>query len=191
MAAFWTQRNSRERLLILLALAAGIIGIPMMLISPEKSSGKLLSSSKARQEYNKADAQIKTQNEETNRLKPELEKLVYKEPPEEVIPSVIKTLQTIAKQSGIHLREIKPLRARQLSNVTKVPMTVRFTGQFGQSIPFLYKVEDPNGKLVVEKFNVTTSDPKAKTVDVEVQIALYTKAAPVAKNVGDTPDRGG
>src|SRR6266581_2886735 len=130
MATFWAQRNSRERLLILLALAAGIVGIPIMLISPEKSSGKLLSASKAGLEIEKAKTQIQTLDKETKRLKPELEKLVYKEPPEEVVPSVIKTLQTVAKQSGIHLREIKPLRARQLSTVTKVPMTVRFTGQF-------------------------------------------------------------
>jgi Tfp pilus assembly protein PilO len=191
MASFWAVRNSRERFLIVLALLAGIVGVPMMLISPEKAGGKLLPAAKARQEYKKNEAQMKTLQAETATLKPEIEKLVYKEAPEQVVPGVIKMLQTIAKQSGIHLREIKPLRARRLATVTKVPMTVRFTGQFGQSIPFLYKVEDPNGKLVVEKFNVTTSDPKVKTVDVEVQIALYTQAPPTAKSGDDTGDHGG
>src|SRR5262249_4428040 len=128
------------------------------------------------------------QGAETARLKPALEKLVYKDSPEQVVPAVIKKLQTVAKESGIHLREIKPLRARNLATVIKVPMTVRFTGQFGQSVPFLYKVEDPAGKLVVEKFNVTVSDPKIKTVDVEVQIALYTQAAG-SKPLPETGDR--
>ena len=191
MGAFWAQRNSRERLLIILMAVACIIGVPMALISPDKGNGKLLSAAKARQEYKKTELQMRSQNEETARLKPELEKLVYKETPEQVVPGVIKTLQTIAKQSGIHLREIKPLRARSLTTVTKVPMTIRFSGQFAQCIPFLYKVEDPNGKLVVEKLNVTTSDPKLKTVDVEVQVALYTQAGSVAKSATESADRGG
>jgi Tfp pilus assembly protein PilO len=191
MAVFWALRNSREKLLIILMTLAVIIGVPMMLFSPEKSNGKLLSAAKARQEYKKNETQMKTLDAETATLKPEIDKLIYTESAEEVIPGVIKSLQAAAKQSGIHLREIKPLRARRLSSVTKVPVTVRFTGQFAQSIPFLYRVEDPSGKLVVEKFNVTTSDPKVKTVDVEVQIALYTKAAPSSKSGDDIVDRGG
>ena len=190
MNAFWAQRNSREKFLIILMAAAVVIGVPMALISPEKANGKLLTAANARQQYKKTDTEMKAQGAETARLKPEPDKLVYKESPEQVVPAVIKTLQTVAKQSGIHLREIKPLRARRLATVTKVPMTVRFTSQFGQSIPFLYKVEDPIGKLVVEKLNVTVSDPKVKTVDVEVQIALYTQAGPATKSGDDTADRG-
>src|SRR5262249_49316053 len=182
--------NSREKLLIALMVLAVLIGVPMALISPEKANGKLLSAANARQQYKKTESEMKTQDAETARLKPALEKLVYKESPEQVVPAVIKTLQTVAKESGIHLREIKPLRARRLATVTKVPMTVRFTGQFGQSIPFLYKVEDPSGKLVVEKLNVTVSDPKVKTVDVEVQIALYTKAGASSKAGEDVVEKG-
>lgn len=190
MKAFWAQRNSREKLLIALMAVAVIIGVPMALISPEKANGKLLSAANARQQYKKTETEMRVQDAETSRLKPALEKLVYKESPEQVVPAVIKSLQAVAKQSGIHLREIKPLRARRLATVTKVPMTVRFTSQFGQSIPFLYKVEDPIGKLVVEKLNVTVSDPKVKTVDVEVQIALYTQAGTNTKSSEDMPDRG-
>src|SRR5436190_1211847 len=72
--------------------------------------------------------------------------------------------------------------AAVLAAVMKVPLTLRFSSRFDQSIPFLYNVEDPTGKLVVEKFNITMSDPKSKTVDVEVQIALYTEAMPTTKS---------
>jgi hypothetical protein len=39
-------------------------------------------------------------------------------------------------------------------------------------------VEDPKGRLVVEKMNVAASDPKSRQVDVEVQVALFAAGAP-------------
>jgi hypothetical protein len=57
-----------------------------------------------------------------------------------------------------------------------VTLTVRFTSEFGRVIPFVYHVEDPQGKLVVEKLNVSSPDPKSRQVDVEVQVALFTAA---------------
>jgi hypothetical protein len=113
---------------------------------------------------------------EIDRLKPRIEKLVYKDTPEKVLPQVIRSLQAQAKKAGINLREIKPLRARRLSTVTKVPVTVRFASPFDQSLPFIYAVEDPSGKMVVEKFSISSPDSKSKTVDVEIQLALFTSS---------------
>jgi hypothetical protein len=82
---------------------------------------------------------------------------------------------------------IKPLRSKKVAGVTKETLSVRFTSEFGKTVPFFYRVEDPAGRLVVEKFNLTASDPKSRTVDVDAQIALFTKsdaAAPTAAGAG-------
>ncbi len=181
MSAFWAQRNSRERFLIIAAVMAAVIAILVMLFPAGSGASKLLPAAQARQKYQTALKQKTAMSSEMDKLKPEIDKLVYKDTPEQLIPAVIKSLQGHAKTAGIHLREIKPNRARRLAGITKVPLTLRFSSRFDQSIPFLYNVEDPNGKLVVEKFNITMSDPKAKTVDVEVQISMFTEAMPTLK----------
>ena len=117
-------------------------------------------------------------------MQPKIERAAYTEPPEELVPKVVRTLQSYAKDSGIHLREIKPLRTRRLGDLTKETMSVRFTSDFGRAVPFFYRVDDPQGKLIIEKFNVTAADPKSRSVDVEAQVALYTTAA--AADAGKT-----
>lgn len=177
MKRFWAQRNGREKFLIILCILALVIVVPMLLTPPPEASGKLLPAAKARQEYDLKVREKEKMEAEIDRLKPKIESLVYKDAPEKVLPQVIKALQKQAKDAGIHLREIKPLRARKLSTVTKVPVTVRFASRFDQSLPFLYAVEDPDNKLVVEKFSISSPDSKSKTVDVEVQLALFTSSA--------------
>ena len=174
MKRFWAQRNGREKFLIVACMLAVVIAVPMLLSPPPESGGKLLTAAKAQQEYDSKVRDKERMEAEVDRLKPKIEKLVYKEAPEKVLPRVIRSLQAQAKKAGIHLREIKPLRARKMITVTKVPVTVRFASRFDQSLPFLYAVEDPNNKLVVEKFSISSPDSKSKTVDVEVQLALYT-----------------
>jgi hypothetical protein len=63
-------------------------------------------------------------------------------------------------------------------------LSARFTSEFGKAVPFFYRIDDPSGKLVVEKFDVTCADPKSRTVDVEVQVALYTVAGAGPSSAG-------
>ena len=174
MKRFWAQRNGREKVLIVACLVAVVIAVPMLLAPLPEANAKLLPAAKARQEYDNKVRDKERMEAEVERLKPKIENLVYKEAPEKVLPRVIRSLQAQAKKAGIHLREIKPLRARKMITVTKVPVTVRFACRFDQSVPFIYAVEDPANKLVVEKFSISSPDSKSKTVDVEIQLALYT-----------------
>jgi Tfp pilus assembly protein PilO len=177
MNGFWAQRSPSERRMLVICLIVVAIGVPLALFPGGGSSKKLLSAAEARQQY-KSKVDQKTQLEaDIERIKPLMDQMVYADPPEQLIPKVITTLQGYAKASGIHLREIKPLRSKKIAGVTKETLSVRFTSEFGKTVPFLYRVEDPSGKLVVEKFNLTASDPKSRTVDVDAQIALYTQAA--------------
>jgi Tfp pilus assembly protein PilO len=176
MKEFWAQRNPRERYMLFLCAIVIVVG-GWMGLSPTGDNGKtLLPTAQARQKIQETSQQKQALDDESVRLKAALGKMVYTDPPDQLVPQVVRTLQGYARDSGIHLREIKPMRARRFAAVTKVPLSVRFTTEFSKSVPFLYKIEDPAGKLVVEKFNVTASDPKSRTVDVEAQVALFTQA---------------
>jgi len=174
MSRFWAQRNPRERFLIVLCLIAVVVGVPLMLMSPDGVGRNLLPAAQARQKRETLLKEKAAMEDEIGRLKPEIEKMVYRKSPEQVLPEVIRALQKHAKASGIHLREIKPLRVRRLGDVTRVPLSVRFATEFKKIVPLFYRLEDPRGKWVVEKFNIS-ADPKSRTVDVDAQIALFTQ----------------
>lgn len=183
MKQFWAQRTVSERRMIIIGVIVLLVCIPLALTPPGGGGNKkLLSAEEASLKLKEANADVARRTDEINRMKPEIDKMVFTEPPDQLIPQTIKTLQGFAKQSGLHIREIKPQRMRRLATVTKLPMSVRFTtGDFAKTaVPFLYRIEDPATKMVVEKFNVTAADPKVRTVDVEAQIALYTLATPAS-----------
>ncbi len=175
----WAARTPRERSLIIIGLA--VVGVAVWLVlTPKETRGRvLLSSAEARKQYNEGLKRKEEFEREVASLGPKVDTSTYKETSEKVIPTVLKSLHEQARLSGITLREVKPLRPRQMGGVTKVTLTVRFTSEFAKAIPFLYNVEDPKGRLVVEKMNVASSDPKSRDVDIEVQVALFTTGGPV------------
>ncbi len=181
--SLWASRSPRERWLIIIGLA--VVGVAVWLVlAPTETRGRaLLSSSEARKQYTEGLKRKTEFEREMALLGPKVDTSTYKDTSEKVIPTVLKALHEQARLSGIRLREVKPLRPRQMGGVTKVTLTVRFTSEFGKAIPFLYNVEDPKGKLVVEKMNVASSDPKSRDVDIEVQVALFTSGGP-AKPAG-------
>lgn len=172
--ALWAQRNPRERALLIVG-AVVIAVAAYLLMTPEQGyKAGMLSSAAARAKYRDGLRQRELADDRIAALKPRVDTATYKDTSERVMPAVLKTLNEHAKLAGVRLREVKPLRPRRIGGVTKVTLTVRFTSEFRQVIPFVYHVEDPKGKLVVEKLNVSAPDPKSRQVDVEVQVALFT-----------------
>lgn len=178
MNDFWAQRTAGEKRMLVLCAIVLVVAVPLLLMPPGGSKKALLPAPVARQQYEEKLKQKETLDAEMTQVQPKIGHAVYTEPPEQLVPKVVRTLQGYAKDSGIHLREIKPLRTRKLGDLTKETMSVRFTSDFGKTVPFFYRVDDPAGKLIIEKFNVTAADPKSRSVDVEAQVALYTTAAP-------------
>src|SRR5262245_12907080 len=127
MNSLWTARNPRERALIVICAIAVIVGVPLLLLPPGGSNKKLLSADAARQKYKKLVSERTQYDQTIGRVKPEIAKMAYTERPEELVPKVIRDLQGYAKDSGIHIREIKPLRAKKIADLMKVPLTVRFS----------------------------------------------------------------
>jgi len=187
MNSFWAQRTPSERRMMVICLLFVAIGLPMLLFPGGGGSKKLLSAKEARLKYDDVVRQKAALDRDADRLKPQIAKLSYPDAPEKLMPKVVLLLQKYAKQSGLHLREIKPLRPKRYPTVTKETLSVRFTAPFSQAVPFFYRIDDPSGKLVVEKFDVTSADPKSRTVDVDAQVALYT----VASAGGSTAGAGG
>jgi hypothetical protein len=174
--SIWGKRTPRERLLLVLGLVVVAVAGYLIFSPQEGAKAGMLSSATARSRYDAAMQQKRDADGKIAALKPKVDTATYNQTSERVMPDVLKTLSDDAGLAGVHLREVKPLRPRSVGGLTKVTLTVRFTSEFGRVIPFVYHVEDPQGKLVVEKLNVSSPDPKSRQVDVEVQVALFTAA---------------
>lgn len=198
MNEFWEKRKSSEKLLLVVC-ALAVVGFLISLAFPAQGGSKtLLTEAQASQKYQEAMQKRQTLDANIEKLSPRINRMMFTEAPEQLIPKVIQSLQKTAEKSGIHLREIKPLRAKVVDSlrkvpigVTRVPMSIRFTTtDFNNGVvPFLYGIEDPGSKLVIEKFNVTAPDPKVRTMEIEVQIAFYTRV-PSKEGDGTEPRPG-
>ncbi len=112
-----------------------------------------------------------------NRLEPDIKKMSFTIPAEQLVPRVIRDLQMLADKSGVHLREIKPIRGKELKSKAgvRVPVEVRFKATFQpDAIRFLYHVEQSDSRMVVDKINITSADPRFKTVEVSATITVFT-----------------
>jgi hypothetical protein len=185
MSGWWQARTGSEKRMIILCVIVAVVCVPLILTPPSGANKKLLSASDARQQYRQKAQEKQEKESRIGELQPEIDRLTYKEPPEQVIPLAIKALQETAKAAGIHIREIKPMRIRRIAGIVKVPLSVRFSCEFSKTVPFLYNTENPSGKLVIERFNVTAPDSKSKIVDVEAHVAFFTTntAAPATETV--------
>ena len=63
-----------------------------------------------------------------DQMQPRIERLTYTMPPEQLSATVTQDLYTLAEKAGVHIREIKPLRAKTLKSgsLARVPLEVRF-----------------------------------------------------------------
>jgi Tfp pilus assembly protein PilO len=178
-----TLKSSEKRLVFICVIVVGVAA--WLLLSPSGAGGKpLLSAKDASLKYKQVANEKRTLDAETFASKPKIEGMLYPGSAEEIIPKVVQKLQTMATTNGLHLREVKPLRAKRAGDVTKLPVNVRFTCQFAKAIPFIYNVEGPDTKLVVDKLNVSAPDEKATQVDVELEISCFahTSAEELAKD---------
>ena len=187
MSSFWEQRTPSERRMIVIMGLVVAVGVPLLLMPAGGSSKKLLSADEAKAKFRTVLKEKSTLDAESDKLTPEIEKLTQNDSPDKLLPETIRILQKCANDSGIHIREIKPLRTKNYITVTRVPLSVRFTTDFAKSIPFVYRVEDPATKLVVEKLNISAADVRSRSVDVEVQVALFTRAVAPSSGSDTTP----
>ena len=175
-------RSKRELLLVILCAIVLISAVVFVMLptSSSRGNGGQISLEDARAKYasmRAAEAQMK---KEHVAMTPRIAQMSYREPAEELIPRVIRDLQASANRAGVHLREVKPLRPRLIAGGagTRVPLEVRFRASFQPNVVrFLYYVEDPASRMVVDKINISSADAKFKAVDVSAQITVYTRSS--------------
>ncbi len=147
-------------------------------------------------------------------IEPQVKARAYDKPADQVVPIVVGSLQSAAERAGIHLREVRPLRAKivtdemdpkvvaktttgrsaRASSTThevlgaRVPVEVRFKAPFQPNVvKFLYDLENPAGRMVIDKISITSADAKFRTVEVSAQITVFTRSSSGTAG-GDTGD---
>jgi len=185
------QNISRRERIMVLAMVVVVLAALLLKLMPGGAagpSGKLLPKDKADQQYRKDRDQYIKLGQQQDELEPRLAKMAYEDSAATLIPHVVRDLQVIAQQSGVHLREVRPLRARALKSGQgmRVPLDVHFRAAFQPDVVrFLYHVEDPAGRMVMDKLDVTGAEARFKTVDVSVVISVFTKSLTDEANMGE------
>jgi hypothetical protein len=173
--------SRREKIMIVVCMAFLVAVVFWSLTSSGKAGAgrNLVPYEEAVTKTEVALKTAKKMEEDQKQLRHQLGKTAFDLPAEELTPRMIRDLQTLAAKANVHLREIKPLRARAIASGsgTRLPMEVRFRASFQPDVVrFLYYVEDPATKMVVEKVNMTSADIKQKEIDVTAQITEFTRS---------------
>lgn len=172
--------NKREKMLIVVGLPAVLIWAAWLILAPSPGAANQkgqLSAADADKKTHDLELQNKVMIKEQDEMAPKIAQMSYTIPAEQLVPRVIRDLQSIAAKSGVHLREIKPIRGKKLkSNAgVRVPIEVRFNSKLQpDAVHFLYHIEEADSRMVVDKINITSADPRFKTVDVSATITVFT-----------------
>lgn len=188
-------RSKRERNLLILCVVVVVVALASVLSPSSKSTVHhgVLSADAANAQYHTKAVTYKNLTAQLDAIDPRIQKMTFTQPPDTVSALVTQDLQQVAARAGIHLREIKPLRAIKTTTglVVRVPLEVRFRAPFQPDVVrFLYYLEDPAGKMVVDKIDITSGDSKLKTVEVSARISVFTQSVTGVNGTGegDTSD---
>ncbi len=176
------QIRSKRELYMLLSIPVVLVVLllwnTLFPANKTKLQSTQLSYTDATQKTEVALRTLRRMHDEETEMLPKSAEYAYTQSAEELGPLITQKLVKTASASGVHLREIKPLRARTLASgtVTRVPFDVHFRALFQPDVVrFLYHIEDPAEKMVVDKMDITSADSRFKSVDVSAQISVYTR----------------
>ena len=174
-------RSKRELYMIISAVVIAVVLLLWNTLFPANRTRvqtTQLSYAEATQKTEVAQRTLRRMRDEETEMLPRSAEYAYTQSAEELGPLITQKLVKTADASGVHLREIKPLRARTLASgtITRVPFEVHFRALFQPDVVrFLYRIEDPAEKMVVDKMDITSADSRFKSVDVSAQISVYTR----------------
>ncbi len=186
--------SSRDKGLVALMIFVVLIGVVLKLLpsgTGGAGAGKQLSLEDAQKQTTQGNKQLKLMEDEMKARQPRIERMTYTMPAEQLSATVTQDLYTLADKAGVHIREIKPLRAKTLKsgNIARVPLEVRFRAPFQPNVmKFLYMAEDPANKIVVDKVSITSTDTHLKSVDVAAQISVFTRSLTGSSSGGGEGD---
>jgi len=175
------QINAREKKLMVVASVILVLILIFNFLTPSSSGPStkgMVSLQKA-----KEGTDLNRRNEtrlarEVKDLDPVIDTKAFNTSPDQLVPTTIRELQQIAAKAGVHIREVKPIRPKLLASTmgSSVPLEVHFLAPFQpNAMKFLYYLEDPAGKMVVDKLDISSADPRKKTVEVSAQVSVFTR----------------
>lgn len=173
-------RSKRERMLLIIGVPLVLIVLAWNFLSPPAGQAApkgQLSTADAEKKTATLQAENKRMLSEQEEMEPKIAQMSYTIPAEQLVPQTIRNLQSLAARDGVHLREVKPIRGKKLkSNAgVRVPIEVRFNSKLQpDAVRFLYHVEQADSRMVVDKINITSADPRFHTVDVSATITVFT-----------------
>jgi hypothetical protein len=183
-------RSKREQMLIVICVLVLVAALASVLMPAGKTAAQhaMLPTDSALAEWRNKAVTYQKLGKDQDAMEPRIKKMTYTEPPDTVAALVTQQLQDIADRSGIHLREIKPLRLAKMPSglVVRVPLEVRFRAAFQPDVMrFLYYLEDPGGKMVVDRVDITSADSRLKTVEISARVSVFTQSVTGVNGTGE------
>lgn len=183
-------RTKREQVTLVVG-ALIVIGLLIWsALNPAKHSGSgdtLLPVTTAQHKQDLGEREMRRLALEKGDLEPRIASMSFSEPGEQITPQVVNTLERVAESSGVHLSEVKPEKPQMLPSGagSRVSIDVRFKAQFQPNVvQFLFGVENPANRMVVDRLNIGSADPRFQSVDVSARISAYTRSVAGAGGEG-------
>ena len=198
-------KQERQVLVLVLVLAVFILWVYYALMFQpllKRVSGlgtQVKTSALQLQQTQEAIAKEGPARQEHDRLRTKLDELHTHFPPEEALPSVIKTLSDLATQSGVKIQTIFPQRGENPLELlkkdkpapnaaskapdlyTEIPIQLDAVAGFHELGMFLSRVESGAQPMQLRSLRVQANSSEIKRHDVKIVIAVYFLATPSSK----------
>ncbi len=175
-----SRRDRNALLFCVVAVAAILIWNALAPSGSPNGQAALLPLDQAESKRAIAVRTLKRLNTERDEMEPRIAKLAFDLTAAELVPRVVRDLYASADKADVHLFEVKPLHPRPLASGqgARIPLEVRFRAAFQPNvIRFLYYVEDPQNRMVVDRLNITSSEARLSSVDVTARISVFSREA--------------
>lgn len=163
--------SSRERLLILVALAIAVFIVIDALTSKGTAGSRALA--EAQRKQTQAQREVAALHREIDDLQGRIGKRLAAGTPQAVVQDMVVSAQAAAGAAGLKLEDVKPSEPDEVSGVRRVPVHVRLTARFPEAARFLYELERRNAGYQVSQVQMIAKDPQSDRLDLEVRLVAY------------------
>lgn len=92
---------------------------------------------------------------------------------EKIGPGALTAMNALAAQHKVKLSGFRPERVSQAAGLELDPYTVTAEGSYPDVVNFTKAIEDPNTKLCVDSFQISSSDANGDAVAANIGITAY------------------
>lgn len=178
-------KTKRERNLVVLAVIVILIAVYFELSAPNSSSAKatgpLLPLSQAVKKYDNGKTQYVALGNEEDTLQPLINHLTSSKSADALSPIMASSIMDMAAKASIHISTLRPLSPEIVADgqAERVPIEIQFDAPFEpNSINFLYHLEDPKGRYVVDQVQLATHERHRNMVSVTARVSMFTTNVP-------------